>query len=286
MRVCMSPVCDPLRSAVETSGQPTPTLVRFTSSAGVARILLCNSGAPNPVNLEMVAGLHAAIDLARQSSAHVVVLSALGPAFCVGGDLRAFAAAEPLANYVERVAGGFHAALLELWELDAVVVAAVSGVAAGAGVPLAAAADVILAARSARFDLAYLRAGLTPDGGSSMLVASMGMHRVLNLALRGLPMTADEALQAGLVSEVVEDDELAGRLEQIVDDLKAGPPQALARARRLIRGRALGDPAFALAQEAAAIVAQASCAEAREGIEAFLGKRRPRFAPHESIPND
>ena len=109
---------------------------------------------------------------ARRDDARVVVLRAEGRFFSVGGDVAALAAADDPEHLVDDLAETLHRAVSDLQRLDAVVVAVVQGVAAGAGMPLAAAADLVLAGASARFTLAYTKIGLSPDGGSSLLTAS------------------------------------------------------------------------------------------------------------------
>ena len=152
--------------------------------------------------------LFAAVRRARADDARVVVLRSQGRSFSVGGDVGAFASAEPREEMVDDLAETLHRTISELHRMDAVVVAVVQGMAAGAGVPLAAAADVVLAGASARFTLAYTKIGFSPDGGSSLLTASLGLHRALHLALLNPVLSAADAQAAGLVAEVHPDDEL------------------------------------------------------------------------------
>ena len=114
--------------------------------------------------------------------------------------------------------------------------------AAGAAVPLAAAADIVLAAESARFTLAYTKVGLTPDGGSSLLAASIGLHRALYLALLNPVLTAAEAQAMGLVMEIHPDDALGEAVEGVVRRLARGSRTALAAAKHLLRGRRYRHP--------------------------------------------
>jgi 2-(1,2-epoxy-1,2-dihydrophenyl)acetyl-CoA isomerase len=229
------------------------------------------------IDLASVTVLYDAVRRARRDRAAVVVLTAEGRFFSAGGDVRAFAAADDLSTTVEEIAGVLHATVTELVRMDAVVVAVVQGVAAGGGFPLAAAADLVLAGESARFTLGYTKIGLTIDGGSSMLVATLGLHRTLRLALLNDVLTADEALTAGLVARVFPDDALAAGAAAVVAQLAAGAPDALARTKRVIRDLATPAPESALHREAEAIRRQAATADAREGVAAFVEKRTPRF---------
>lgn len=244
---------------------------------GAAWITLDRPAAGNPLDAGSVAALGRAVQSARRADVGVVVLQARGRAFCVGGDLQAFAGAAEPADYVDDLAEALHRTVSDLHALDAVVVAAVQGTAAGAGVPLAAAADLVLAAESARFTLAYTKIGLSPDGGSSLLTASLGLHRTLHLALLNPVLTAQQAQAAGLVAQVHPDHELGGAVEGVVRSLTAGSRTALVAAKRLVRAQALPDPQTAMRRETESIRRAVSAPDGREGVAAFLAKRPARF---------
>ena len=141
------------------------TLVRYEISDGAARITLSAPERGNPLDSAMAADLLRAVRRARADDARVVVLRGEGRAFSFGGDVGAFAAADGPEKLIDDLAETLHRAVSDLHRMDAVVVSAVHGTAAGAGVPLAAAADVVLAGASAQFTLAYTKIGLSPDGG-------------------------------------------------------------------------------------------------------------------------
>lgn len=250
--------------------------VSYTCAGGVATLTFRGEDA-HAFDAASVTELYDAVRRARHDGAAVVVLAAEGRFFSAGGDVRAFAAAVDLAGTVEEIAGVLHATVTELVRMDAVVVAVVQGVAAGGGFPLAAAADIVLAGASARFTLGYTKIGLTVDGGSSMLVATLGLHRTLRLALLNDVLSADEALAAGLVARVFPDDELAAGAAEVIERLAAGAADAIAATKRLIREVATPAPESALHREASAICAQAGTADAREGVTAFVAKRAARF---------
>lgn len=260
------------------SEQPTPHgAVTYVLEGRVATIRLADPAGRNALNHESLAHLLQAVGQARTDEATVVALRSSGDFFSVGGDLRAFAAADDLPAYVERAAALANAVVHQLMELDAVVVAVVQGAAAGAGFPLAAAADLVLAAESARFSLGYTRIGLSVDGGTSLLPASLGLHRALRLALLNDSLTADEARAAGLVARVVPDDRLDGVADDVIARLAAGPSRALVATKRLLRESALPDPEPALRREAVAVVEQARHPDGAAGIAAFVEKRPPTF---------
>jgi len=161
--------------------------------------------------------------------------------------------------------------------MDAEVVSAVHGMAAGAGVPLAAAADVVLAGVSARFTCAYTKIGLSPDGGSSLLTASLGLHRALHLALLNPILTAEQAQAAGLVAEVHPDGELEAAANRVVVQLLAGSRTAQVAAKRLLQEVALPWAEGALRRESLSIRSCAASPDGREGVRAFVAKRPPSF---------
>ncbi len=178
---------------------------------------------------------------------------------------------------VDDLAETLHRTVSDLQRMDAVVVSAVQGMAAGAGVPLAAAADVVLAGASARFTLAYTKIGLSPDGGSSLLTATLGLHRALHLALLNPVLSAVQAHAAGLVAEVHPDDELDAAADRIVAQLLAGSRTAQVAAKRLLREVALPLAEGALRRETLSIRSCAASPDGREGVDAFIHKRPPSF---------
>ncbi|CAA9325036.1 MAG: Enoyl-CoA hydratase [uncultured Frankineae bacterium] len=256
--------------------------VRYELAGGAARLTLAAPERGNPLDPPMADALLAAVRRARADDARVVVLRGEGRAFSVGGDVNAFAAAADREQLVDDLAETLHRAVSDLHRMDAVVVSAVHGVAAGAGVSLAAAADIVLAAASARFTLAYTRIGLSPDGGSSLLHASVGLHRALHLALLNPLLTADQAQAAGLVAEVHPDDELDAALDRVVEQLLAGSRTAQVAAKRLLREVALPGAEGALRRETLSIRACAADPDGREGVDAFVAKRPPAFPSRRS----
>jgi 2-(1,2-epoxy-1,2-dihydrophenyl)acetyl-CoA isomerase len=253
------------------------TTVRYEQHDGVARIRLCDPERGNPLSPQTVDALARAVRRARADDVHVVVLSSEGRAFSVGGDVSAFAAAEDTEQMVDDLAERLHRVVSDLHRMDAVVVSAVQGTAAGAGVSLAAAADLVLAAETARFTLAYTKIGFSPDGGSSLLTASIGLHRALGLALLNPVLTADELHAAGLVTQVHPDAELAAAVEDVVAVLRSGSRTAQVAAKRLLRETATPAEEAALRRETLSIRARAAGPDGREGVAAFLAKRTPSF---------
>jgi 2-(1,2-epoxy-1,2-dihydrophenyl)acetyl-CoA isomerase len=251
--------------------------IDYAYADGCARITLVNGDRGNPIHTESVAELFGAVRRSAADGAHVVVLAAEGRFFSVGGDLAAFGGSDDMATYVDDLADSLHRVVSELMRSDAIVVSVVQGMAAGAGFPLAAAADIVVAAQSAKFSLGYTRVGLNVDGGTSLLTHSLGLHRMLRLALLNDAITATEALAVGLVARVVPDDELNAVAAQVVAQLLDGPPAGLAATKRLLRETVEPHPESAMRREALAIRANAGGTDGREGVAAFLEKRPAKF---------
>lgn len=256
----------------------TDTYVDYTFAGGAARITLTAGDRGNPIEPVSTRQLHEAVLRAKADSARVIVLAAEGRFFSVGGDLSTFAGADDPSALLLDLAESVHRVVTELVRGDAIVVSVVHGTAAGGGFPLAAAADIVLAAENAKFSLAYAKVGLSPDCGGSLLVHTLGLHRVLRLALLGDLITAQEAADAGLVARVVPAADLSAATDEVVATLLAGSPQALAATKRLLRDVAERAPEAALRREAESISTLAGTPNGREGVAAFLEKRPPAYS--------
>ncbi len=247
------------------------TTVRLIDVAGdVATVRLNRPDAGNALDLATALELRDGIRRLASKEPRVVVLRAAGRMFCAGGDVRAMAAAADRESFVAELAGVLHEALAALRELPAVVVAVVQGTAAGAGVGLVLAADIVLASERATFVAAYPGVGLSPDCGvSALLPDAVGPRRAALFALTGLRLDAATALEWGLVSEVCPPDALEQRADAVIEALGAVPAGAVREAARLLRS-APGRPyADQLADEAATIARLAATAEAGERIRHF-----------------
>ncbi|GAA3528650.1 enoyl-CoA hydratase-related protein [Amycolatopsis ultiminotia] len=253
------------------------SLVDYSFADAVARIRLNDAARGNPLNQAILDALADAVRRARADDAHVVVLTAAGKAFSVGGDVAAFGATDDPGQLVDDLAESLHRVVSELHRMEAVVVSAVAGAAAGAGLALAAAADLVLASESARFTVAYTKLGFSPDGGTSLLTASLGLHRLLKLALLNPVLGADEAQALGLVAQVHPDAELDRAVEGVVGVLRAGSRAAQVAVKRLARETSTPAEETALRRETLSIRARAASPDGREGVAAFLAKRAPEF---------
>ncbi|OXM67157.1 MULTISPECIES: enoyl-CoA hydratase/isomerase family protein [Amycolatopsis] len=247
--------------------------VRWETAGGVGRITLDRPDVSNAVDLSTTRALAEAVTKAEADDVRVVLLTGAGARFCAGGDVRSFLGADEPPKYLHELATALEAALRRLSELPKPVVAGVQGAVAGAGLAFVLNADVVVAARSTKFRMAYSGIGLTPDCGVSYLLPrTVGTQRALELALTGRTLTADEAQGWGLVTEVVENDTLVHRVEELAKTIAAGPAAALGQAKRLIRSAFDGSREGSAADEADTIARAVSTGEAQLLIERFTAR--------------
>ncbi|WP_127782053.1 enoyl-CoA hydratase-related protein [Rhodococcus sp. X156] len=207
-----------------------------------------------------------------------ILLVGTGSSFCTGGDVRAFAAAEDVAGYVGAVARSFHTFVLALSEAPVPVVAAVHGWAAGAGMSVACAADLVVAGPGTSFRPAYPALGFSPDGGMSWtLPRIIGAARARDLLLTDGTLTGRQAHELGLVSRLVADDDVAEHALALATQLAQGPTGALGAIKGLLRDGNHRGLAEHLDAEAQSIAARAESPAGREGVRAFVERRTPRF---------
>jgi 2-(1,2-epoxy-1,2-dihydrophenyl)acetyl-CoA isomerase len=253
--------------------------VKFELKGSVAWVTLNRPEAGNALNMQAGSELLDAATRCRgEHGVRAVVITGAGKAFSFGGDLAAMAMNEgrDREEYLHELTTDLHAAIEAFTRLDAPVVVAVNGTAAGGAMGLVAMADLVIAAQGAKFTLAYAGVGLTPDCGTSYFLPRLiGQRRAMELALANRVLTADEALEWGLVNKVVPDAELGAQAAALAEGLAAGPLAALGGAKRLMRMEAPLDEQ--LQAEGRTIAAQSATAEGEEGIAAFLAKRKPRF---------
>jgi len=259
----------------EIPGDPE-ILVRVAD--GVATITLNRPAALNALTIPMKERLLAALEAAgRNPAVRAVVLTGAGRAFCAGQDLRERLAPDP-PSFDEELRLRYNPIVRAIRDLPQPVVAAVNGVAAGAGASLAFACDLRIAAEGAKFVLAFGRIGLVPDTGATWTLPRLvGAARAAEIALLGDAVDAAAALRTGLVSRVVPADALAAEAAALAGRLAGMAPGATAATKRLLAGafdRRLDE---ALEGEAAAQAAAGAHPDHAEGLAAFVEKRPPRF---------
>jgi 2-(1,2-epoxy-1,2-dihydrophenyl)acetyl-CoA isomerase len=253
--------------------------IGFERTGDIARITLNRPNAANGINHVLARELAQVASLCTDDPAlKVVTLTGAGRFFSAGGDLKAMAAQEDTGTYLKHLAGALHEAISSFARMDALLIVAVNGIAAGAGLSLAVTGDLVLAAESASFTMAYTRAGLSPDGGASYYLPRLiGLRRTQELMLTNRTLSAAEALDWGLLHRVVPDAELPAALDELAAGFAAGPRHANANVKKLLlvsSGHTLEEQ---LAREASFISAAAVGPDGQEGITAFIDKRAPVF---------
>lgn len=254
--------------------------LNFEMSKGVATITLNRPDAANAMHLGLMKDLmHAAIRCDEDASIRAVIVTGAGKFFCAGGDLGAFKeSGDQVPALLKEMTVYLHAAISRLARMNAPVIAAVNGTAGGAGMSLACATDLALAAESAKFTMAYTNAGLVPDGSSTYFLPRLiGHRRTQELMLTNRVLTAQEALEWGLLMKVVPDGEVLNEARGLAEKLAAGPTSAYGATKRLLMGSATESLESQMELEARAIAGAARGHDAKEGIAAFLEKRKPVF---------
>ncbi len=250
--------------------------VRYELDTDVATITLARPDKMNSLTAPMRAALLARIGQAG-GEARAILLTGEGSAFCAGQDLGEAADIEAL-DLARTLREEYEPLLAAIAEAPVPVVAAVNGVAAGAGANLALAADIVIAARSARFVEAFARIGLIPDaGGTFWLPRLVGQARATAMCLLAEPIEAETAADWGLIWEAVPDERLTDRATEIAGRLASGPTLAFGLMRRALRASAENGLDEQLALEAELQGEAGRSRDFREGVLAFLEKRPPRF---------
>ncbi|HKQ95337.1 MAG TPA: 2-(1,2-epoxy-1,2-dihydrophenyl)acetyl-CoA isomerase PaaG [Phenylobacterium sp.] len=255
--------------------------VRFELVDGIARLTLNRPERLNSFTVEMHGEVADAIGrVERDPDARVLVLTGEGRAFCAGQDLadRAVAPGEQAVDLGDSVERYYAPLIRRLAALEKPVIAAVNGVAAGAGANIALACDIVIAARSAKFIQSFANIGLIPDsGGTWVLPRLVGQARALGLALTGEPLPAETAEAWGLIWKCVDDGAFAETVDALAARFAKGPTRGLAATKRLIRGSSLRSLDEELDLERDAMRELGLSHDYHEGVAAFMAKRNPVF---------
>ena len=258
--------------------------VLYESAAGIATVTFNRPKVINALDTSMREGLEAALDrLEAEPGARVVVLKGSGGGFMAGGDIKFFTEITSLApkervRRFERFIHHVHPLILRLRRLRAPVIASVHGPVAGIGMSFLMACDLAIAAEDSFYTLAYCHLGTSPDGGSTFfLPRTLGMKRVMEVALLGDRIDAKTALAWGLVNWVVPTAELGDRTMVLARRLASGPAEAYAATKRLL-AQSLGSSLETQLQAELENFARCTGTEDfAEGVAAFIAKRPPKF---------
>jgi 2-(1,2-epoxy-1,2-dihydrophenyl)acetyl-CoA isomerase len=245
----------------------------------VATVTFNRAESSNALNLDMGKDLlTVALHCEADPNVRAVVVTGAGKHFCFGGDLRGMAEhGERVTAYLNELTTHIHAAITCFTRMRAPVIAAVNGTAAGGGVGLMCMTDLAIAGRSSKFSLAYTGVALAPDCSTSYLLPRIvGRRRAVELMLTNRTLSAEEAMQWGLVNQVVEDAEVLGTAQALAARFAAGPTDSYGAVKRLIDA---ADPGLEsqMALEGRTIARHAGSAEGREGVGAFLAKRKAQY---------
>ncbi len=258
--------------------------ILFELTEGIARLTLNRPDRLNSFTTQMHGEIAAALkEVTVANGARALVLTGAGRGFCAGQDLsdRAVSPGGEAVDLGESVERYYNPLIRTLTSLDMPVVCAVNGVAAGAGANIAFAADIVLAAKSAKFIMSFAAIGLIPDsGGTWVLPRAVGLPRALGMALTGEPVSAEKAESWGLIWKCVEDDMLAADADALAKRLAAGPTLGLAATKHAIRASSLKSLDAELDNERDLMRRLGFSADYAEGVAAFLAKRAPQYTGH------
>lgn len=255
-------------------------LIEFSIDNGIASITLNRPQAGNAFNLLLATELNQAVNACQYDpNVRVVLLQAQGKLFCAGGDLASMAeAGDQVGAALKALTDQIHGAYSTMSHMRAPVIAVINGAAAGIGMSLALVADITLASDKASFLMAYTAAGLSPDGGSTYLLPkAIGIKRAKEMMITNRKLSAQEALDWGLVNQVVPHDNLQAEAQALAATLAKGATNAFGSAKSLLLAADTQSLEGQMALESTAIAANASGIDGQAGIHAFLNKQKPEF---------
>ncbi|MEO7954256.1 MAG: 2-(1,2-epoxy-1,2-dihydrophenyl)acetyl-CoA isomerase PaaG [Polaromonas sp.] len=257
--------------------------IRFEVKGGIARLTLNRPDRLNSFTGAMHAELRVALDTVQEDkSIRVLVLSGAGRAFCAGQDLAdpdmAMGAGQSMPDIGNVVEKNYKPLILRLQNLRVPTLAAVNGIAAGAGASVALACDLVIAAKSASFLQAFSKIGLIPDtGGTWFLPQRVGMARAMGLAMLADKLPAEKAAEWGLIWQVVDDAELDASVDKLAAQLAAMPTKALVRTRQAMHAAPMHTLEQQLSMEGGFMRELGWSPDYAEGVAAFMEKRAPKF---------
>ena len=257
------------------------TTILLSKEDNIATITLNRPNSANGINPTLAKELAEAALICDQDPAiRCVILTGTGKMFCAGGDLKAVGGQpEEAAKKIKGMADDLHRATSTFARMSKPCIVAVNGIAAGAGFSMAIAGDMVIAAESAKFTMAYTAAGLSPDGSSTYYLPRLiGVRRAMELMLTNRLLKAPEALEWNLVNQVVPDGELQETALKLAKKLANGPTDAFSIVKKLLLCSFDNSLETQMELEGRSIAACAGSANGREGVQAFLEKRKPNFS--------
>jgi len=245
----------------------------------VAYVVLNRPEVFNSFNREMALSMQSALDqCASDTLIRAIVITGNGKAFCAGQDLKEVVSPELNPGFRKILEEHYNPIVQRIRTIEKPVIAAVNGVAAGAGANIALACDIVLASEKASFIQAFSKIGLIPDsGGTFFLPRLIGFQRASALAMTGDKVSAEEALQMGLVYKVVSEESFETSVQQLAEQLAQMPTKALGLTKRLLNQSLTNDLNTQLALESDLQIEASESNDYKEGVTAFVEKRKPNF---------
>ncbi|MBK8466458.1 MAG: enoyl-CoA hydratase/isomerase family protein [Chloracidobacterium sp.] len=256
--------------------------VTYEVDKNIATVAMNRPDALNALSQQLTVDLTAAIRQAIADNARSIILTGSGRAFCSGGDLREmksmWESEGRIEAFLEEPLGALHELIKLIRETPIPFIAAVNGVCAGAGVNLALACDIVIASEDALFREAFVRIGLTPDcGGTFFLPRAIGEKLAAELFMTGDSITAQRALQIGMINSIAGDGELSTDAAKMAGKLAVGPTGAIGRIKRMLNSTFSNDLTAQLALEHECQIESGKSEDFKEGVAAFFDKSPPAF---------
>lgn len=252
----------------------------LSKNNAIATLTLNRPDAANGLNMKMGEELmRASIEIDEDTDIRAVIINANGKMFCAGGDLKEFASfGEQTGRQLKALTTHLHAAISRFNRMPKPVIVSVNGMAAGAGFSLAVAGDIVIAADNAKFTMAYTAAGLSPDGSASYFLPRLiGLRKTQELMLSNRRLSAEEALQWGLITQMVSADDLEQTTLKLATEMAQGPTLAYSQVKQLLLNSFDNSLETQLELESRGITAMGNSLDGQEGIQAFTEKRAPVY---------
>lgn len=252
--------------------------IHCTLTEGLAHIEFCNPDRGNVLDLDTIDQFASAIEALSADQVRAVLISAQGKNFCIGGDLSAMAQTDDREALIQQMAGRLHEGIMTLNKIGVPVICAVNGAAAGAGLSLVASSDIVFGGENSSYVMAYTAIGLAADGGSSYyLPRVIGLRRTQAMAFLNKRLDAPTALDYGLITQIVSDDELQAAALKAAQRIAKGPTIAYRYIKNLYEQTYRTPLGEQLDAETIAISKSCASEDGGEGIASFLERRRPEF---------
>lgn len=252
--------------------------ITFVVEEKIATITLNREKAMNALDDKITFELSEAFEMCKSPDIKVVVLAGKGRGFCSGGDIKLMTQLDSKPNALNDLLQNLHKVVVEMRNLDKPIIAAINGFAFGAGFSLALACDFRVATQNSSYSCAFVNIGLVPDTGASFFLTKfLGAAKATELMMLGNTINAEEAHRLGLLNKLVSDEELESSVKALAVELSKKPSGSLSRIKQLVNKALIADLSDQLGLEAMYQGEVVKLSDFREGITAFMQKRKPEF---------